>query len=320
MAEKKLSAFALLEILKTETDENHLLGPGELLNKMRTIYDCNIERRTLYTNIEMLREFGYDIHYNSSKKGYYLVEREFEESEILLLCHAVHSSNYIPKKYSNDLIEKLLNTQSRHTAARFHQRIYLENIRKKENPDFLLSFQMLVEAIEKKVCVQVDYLQYNLELELEVRKTHVLHPYALVCDNEKNYLIAKNERFNDFSHYRVDKIRNVQLLDKQVSSSLSIGDPYEYARNKIYMFGGQEDTYMIRCEMMMLDYVIDTFGKNIRVTKQDDHHFVARVKAGKEGIIYFALQYAKHMEILEPEETRQQMKELLEEVLDRYQQ
>ena len=318
MAEKKLSAFALLEILKTETDENHLLGPGELLNKMRSIYDCNIERRTLYTNLDMLREFGYDIQYNSSKKGYYLVEREFEESEILLLCHAVHSSNYIPKKYSNDLIEKLLNTQSRHTADRFHQRIYLENIRKKENPDFLLSFQMLSEAIEKKVCVQVDYLQYNMNLELEVRKTHVLHPYALVYDNEKIYLIAKNDRFDNFSHYRVDKIRNIKLLDQKVSSSLTIGDPYDYAKNKIYMFGGQEDYYMIRCDMMMLDYVIDTFGKEIRITQQDKDHFVARVKAGNEGIIYFALQYAKHMEILQPEETRQQMKGLLKEVLERY--
>ena len=319
MAEKKLSAFALLEILKTETDENHLLGPGELLNKMRSIYDCNIERRTLYANLDMLREFGYDIHYNSSKKGYYLVEREFEESEILLLCHAVHSSNYIPKKYSNDLIEKLLNTQSRHTADRFHQRIYLENIRKKENPDFLLSFQMLTEAIEKKGCVQVDYLQYNMNLELEVRKTHVLHPYALVYDNEKIYLIAKNDRFDNFSHYRVDKIRNIKLFDQKVSSSLTIGDPYDYAKNKIYMFGGQEDYYMIRCDMMMLDYVIDTFGKEIRITQQDKDHFVARVKAGREGIIYFALQYAKHMEILQPEETRQQMKELLKEVLGRYQ-
>ena len=320
MAEKKLSAFALLEILKTETDENHLLGPGELLNKMRSIYDCNIERRTLYANLDMLREFGYDIQYNSSKKGYYLVEREFEESEILLLCHAVHSSNYIPKKYSNDLIEKLLNTQSRHTADRFHQRIYLENIRKKENPDFLLSFQMLTEAIEKKGCVQVDYLQYNMNLELEVRKTHVLHPYALVYDNEKIYLIAKNDRFDNFSHYRVDKIRNIKLFDQKVSSSLTIGDPYDYAKNKIYMFGGQEDYYMIRCDMMMLDYVIDTFGKEIRITQQDKDHFVARVKAGREGIIYFALQYAKHMEILQPEETRQQMKELLKEVLGRYQQ
>lgn len=318
MAEKKISILALLEILKSETDENHLLGPSELLSKMKSTYDCNIERRALYTNIAMLQEFGYDIIYNQSKKGYYLLEREFEESEILLLCHAVHSSNYIPRKYSNDLIKKLLKTQSRHVADRFHRRIYLENIRKKENPDFLLSFQILVEAIEKKHCVQIDYLQYNLDLELEKRKTHVLHPYALVYDNEKIYLIAKNERFIDFSHYRVDKIKNVQLLDKKVSSSLSIGDPYEYARNKIYMFGGQEDYYLIRCEMKMLDYVIDTFGKNIQIAKQDDNHFVAKVKAGKEGIIYFALQYAKYMEILEPIEIREEMKKLLEEVINRY--
>ena len=45
MAEKKQSAFALLEILTRESDEQHILSTKEILSnwKMNTIYQLNAE-------------------------------------------------------------------------------------------------------------------------------------------------------------------------------------------------------------------------------------------------------------------------------------
>lgn len=54
-----------------------------------------IERRTLYANIQMLKEFGYEIStYQENGHGYYLDNRDFEESEIMLLCNAVHAVQF----------------------------------------------------------------------------------------------------------------------------------------------------------------------------------------------------------------------------------
>ena len=73
MAIKKHSAFALLDILIKYTDENHLLTAREIINILEKQYDLTIERRTLYSNIEILEQAGYKISkYEDNGKGYFL--------------------------------------------------------------------------------------------------------------------------------------------------------------------------------------------------------------------------------------------------------
>ena len=88
MAEKKQSLLALIEILKKYSDENNLLSIKDIQTYLISEYDIELDRRTLYTSMELLRDFGYEIsEYNGN--GYYLIERQFEKAEILLLCNAI---------------------------------------------------------------------------------------------------------------------------------------------------------------------------------------------------------------------------------------
>ena len=170
--EKKTSVLAVLEILRQESDRDHPLTAAQIQQKMEQQYQCPIERRTLYANIQMLKEFGYEIStYQENGHGYYLDNRDFEESEIMLLCNAVHASNFIPRKHSNDLIKKLLATQSRYTAQKYRNMVYIDNLRKKDNQDFFFSLQILLEAVEEKCAVEFDYVQYNEKLQLVPRRT-----------------------------------------------------------------------------------------------------------------------------------------------------
>ena len=99
MAEKKQSLLALIEILKKYSDENNLLSIKDIQTYLISEYDIELDRRTLYTSMELLRDFGYEIsEYNGN--GYYLIERQFEKAEILLLCNAIHASHFISSKQS----------------------------------------------------------------------------------------------------------------------------------------------------------------------------------------------------------------------------
>lgn len=319
--EKKTSILAVLEILQRESDSEHPLTAAQIQQKMAQKYQCPIERRTLYANIQMLQEFGYEIStYQENGHGYYLDNREFEESEIMLLCNAVHASNFIPRKHSNDLIKKLLATQSRYTAQKYQKRVYIDNLRKKDNPDFFLSLQILLEAVEENCAVEFDYVQYNENLQLVPRRDskYVVQPVYLVYENEKTYLIARHEKYRDFSHYRVDKIRNIQ---KREVLSEPLGprcDPYEYAKTKIYMYGGEILDFILLCHRRILDDIVDHFGKEIQIIIQDPDHFITRVKGSHEGMIYLAMQYAKYLEILEPKDVREEMKTIFSVALSRY--
>ena len=322
MAEKKMSIFALLEILKEYSDENHILSSSEMIRLLEQKYNISIDRRTLYTNIEMLQNFDYDIStYTDNGKGYYLIERQIEEAEVILLCNAIHASNFIPKRHSRDLIKKLLSTQSKYIAKNFNEAVNVENFNKKENKDFFMSLQVALEAIQEGCCISFAYLRYNHEKELVSRRNdeYSLHPYYLIYNREKVYLIGKTEKYDDFSHYRLDRIKNMHKLDKKVKTLAKHENPYDYARSKIYMYGGKEMMFTLKCHNNILDDIIDLFGKGISIQKSGEEHFVTMIRSSKQGLIYLTLQYLEYMEILEPLSVRREILEILRRNIDKYQ-
>ena len=182
MQDKKTSVLALLKILEEHSDENHVLTQPKLLELLETIYHVSLDRRTLYKNVEMLTDFGYDIStYSDNGKGYYLRERQFETSEISLLCNAIHSSNYIPNSSSKELINKLLSTQSKYYKNDFKSTVFVENANKKDNKDFFLNIEIISEAIKERKTISFNYTRYNLKKQLENRREelYVLSPYYL---------------------------------------------------------------------------------------------------------------------------------------------
>jgi hypothetical protein len=86
---KKHIAFAILDILTTYTDEDHILTAKEIMDLLKAKYNIEIERRTIYSNIDVLEQAGYVISkFDDNGKGYYLQEKQFDKAEILLLCNA----------------------------------------------------------------------------------------------------------------------------------------------------------------------------------------------------------------------------------------
>ncbi len=312
--------MALLKILEEYSDEDHPLTQPKLLELIDTIYHVTLDRRTLYSNIEMLQDFGYDISsYSENGKGYYLRERQFEPSQIYLLCNAIHASHFIPQKSSKELIDKLLSTQSKYFKNDFKSTVFVENNKKKENKEFFLNVELLSEAIREKKAVSFAYLKYDLDKRLVERRDdpYVFSPYYLVYNLDRTYLIGKSKNHKDFTHFRVDRMKKLKISDEPYIKLTKREDPYEYAKNKIYMYNGDEESIVIKCKMNILDDVIDTFGQGIRLIADGDS-FVAHVKSAKEGMVYFALQYAKYLEVLEPEDLRKEIAEVLKQALKNY--
>ena len=104
MMTDRANAICLLEILKEYSDEDNILAMRDIINKMNVIYDLKPDRRTIYSSVALLIELGYDISvYDENGVGYYLRNRDFEQSEILLLANAVYSFPFISAKQSEEL-------------------------------------------------------------------------------------------------------------------------------------------------------------------------------------------------------------------------
>ena len=270
----------------------------------------------------MLNEFGCEIQIpTSAYDGYYMAQRMFETSEVHLLCNAIYAAHFIPEKASKDLITKLLNTQSRYMKNDFDNTVYMKNMRKTMNKEFFLNVEILIEAIHYKKPVSFLYMKYNLDKELIPRKNHkyIIHPYYIVYANENYYLICKNNEYDNLSHYRIDKMKDINILADMDRKPLGNSfDPYVYAKSKIYMYGGKEERITLRCSYTILDDIIDRFGNDVYLQLQDEEHFLAIVKASREGLIYFCLQYMRFCTITSPLDLRQEIHDILENAINKY--
>lgn len=54
MIAQKATILCLCEILKKYSDENHILSAEKIREKLKIIYDVDMERRATYRNIEAL--------------------------------------------------------------------------------------------------------------------------------------------------------------------------------------------------------------------------------------------------------------------------
>lgn len=318
---KKSAPLAILKILE-ETDENNPLTRVEIERKLHDVYGISIERRTVYSNIELLESYGYEISKPSDNKSdkYYLVSRGFEESEIKLLCNAIHSSRFIPVNYSKDLIKKLLLTQSKAFRKEYNDEVFIDNGDKKENRDFFLNIDTISDAIKNKKNISYDYMKYDTNFKLvkrdEIRKQ--VSPYYLIYTSDKIYLAAYSQEHKMVIHLRVDKMMNIQEEDGKYVSESKKKDPYQYARTKMYMFAGEDITVTLRFKESVLDDIVDSFGRKLTLIKDGEGYYKTNIKTSEQGIIYYALQYIDNIEILEPKDIRNKVKEALSRGLKAY--
>ena len=97
--QQKAKLLYLARILHRQTDEDHPLSMAEILRILEEEYGIPAERKSIYRDLDALREFGMDIERTSDRTpGYYVASRPLELTELKLLVDAVQSSKFITHK------------------------------------------------------------------------------------------------------------------------------------------------------------------------------------------------------------------------------
>ncbi len=320
----KANILCILEILKENSDETHILPVSSIINQLRDRYGLEVERRSVYRNIDTLIAMGYDISkYSDNNKGYYLINREFEESELHFLMDAVFSAASIPAKATHDLIEKLGSFQSRYQRKKYSSMIVKNSRWKTPNTVVFYNIDILDEAITSGSKVQFDYMKYTIEKSLVPRRTekYTASPYGMVYVNEHYYLICCFEGHDDIAVARIDRIANIkQTKDTVVPLGQGI-DLYDAANRCIYMYGYGDKTQKVtlHCDMNVLDDVIDKFGEQAKLTLIDDKKFALELEVVPMGLKYWILQYAGAVEVIGPIELRREIQAVLKCAFEKYQ-
>lgn len=321
---QKLKILYLLQMLFQKTDENHTVSMQQILQMLEQ-NGISAERKSIYDDMEILRQFGFDIMFRKSQPtGYYLGSRDFELPELKLLVDAVQSSKFITTKKSESLIKKLEGLTSEHEAKQLQRQVYVNNRIKTMNESIYYNVDKIHGAISQDHPISFQYYEWNVNKDMQFRKEgarYLVSPWFLSWVEENYYLVAYEHSSEKIKHYRVDKMVGIQIIDKPRLGQEKIADfdAGKYAKKMFGMFGGKVQTVEIQFKDKFAGVVIDRFGKDVVMKSQKDGTFKARVEiAVSEPFFGWISGLGTGVKILKPKSVVEDYRDFLKKLLKQY--
>lgn len=318
---QKLKLLYLKQFFEEKTDEDHPATMPEILAYLHA-RGVEAERKSIYTDLDALSDFGMDVRKDERGKSYQWFDREFELPEVKLIIDSVASSKFLSEKKSDALIKKLGTLCSEHQRKELRRQVRVMGRAKSMNNSVLINVDHLHAAIAANTTVRFKYFHYNLKMERVYShkgEVYEVSPWALLYDNDNYYLYAFVD--GEFRNYRVDRMASVEqgTKERQGKEAFEKKDMPAFSKSTFGMFNGQEERVEMVFHNRMMDVVIDKFGKEVWLEKVDEWHFKISVPVAVSPQFFaWVFGLGNYVTITGPEHVKQQMKEMLEEVHKRY--
>lgn len=272
---QKLKLLYLADMLREETDENHVLSMPAIISRLEA-RGVSAERKSIYSDMDALEAYGMDIL--RSKAGYALAHRTFELPELKLLVDAVQSCRFLSASKSRALIKKLESLCSRYEAQDLQRQVYVAGRVKSMNESVYYNIDALHDAINHDKQIRFQYFRWTPEKKQQLRRggrRYRVSPYALIWQDENYYLVGFDEEAQDIRHYRVDKMTGIttgrtKRSGKELFEHFDVAD---YVQKTFGMFGGEP----VRAELVFANslagVVLDRFGDDVTFLRVDKDHF-----------------------------------------------
>ena len=267
---QKLKLYYLSRIMTERTDDEHTITMPEIQRALEE-YGVTADRKSLYDDLEALRVLGIDVigEKDGRSYAYHVGGKMFEIAELKLLVDAIQSSKFITEKKSNELIKKLTGLASNYEASQLKRQVVVQGRIKTMNESIYYIVDDIHNAITNNKKIRFEYLKWNLDKKMERRKDKLyeVSPWALTWDDENYYLIGFDAEEDKIKHYRVDKMRSIELLDekREGKEHFKKFDMAAYARMNFGMFGGEEVRVKLEFDNDMVGVLLDRFGKDIPI-------------------------------------------------------
>ncbi len=324
MAERtnqRVKALYLMKILLEMTDENHILSMGDIIAELDK-YQVSAERKSIYENMEDLRQFGLDIvNVKGKNGGYYIGSRDFELPELKLLVDAVQSSKFITEKKSLELIKKIENLGSRYEAQQLQRQVFVANRIKAMNESIYYNVDSLHAAMAKNVAISFQYWRWNIHKEPELThngKRYCVSPWGLSWDDENYYLVGYDHDAGKMKHFRVDKMKNITMTEeaREGKEHYSQIDMAKYSKQVFGMFSGEPESVKIRFTHNLVGVIIDRFGKNSIIQKVSNEYAEVRVDVVLSQPFYgWLFGLGNQVRLMEPAHGVEEMRRMAQEIL-----
>lgn len=334
---KKLKILFVAEYLKRFSDENHAVTAADILEYLEEEHGIVSERKSVYRDIKMLRDvFGMDIEGGQGGK-YRLMSRAFDFEELKIVIECLHSSRFLSDGKTSQLVNILRKEfMSEYQSEQITNDVFLSSGVSTLTKSMMFNISQIYTAMSKRLDGEqhtpqkISFKYTSLQLsqngkpvKKERRKgaVYTVSPYKLVIDNDHYYLIAFDDSSQQIRHYRVDRMKNLQLLDepregKHAFKELNLKD---YADKTFSMFKGAPRKVRIRFINSLYETVAEQFGSNASYYYDDEHHFTVLTDVNISDQFYAWLcGFRRSAEILFPPDIIKDFNKFLHDIQKKY--
>ena len=295
---------------------------GGIVNKTEEAAKYNVDERSIQRDIDSIRNFLANdvdeagvinsIIYDRVKKGFrleHIYKIKLTNSEILAVCKILLESRSLTKDEMIPMLDKLISS----CVPYENQKIVKDLIRNEEfhyveprhRTKFLDNMWTLGQAIRDCHYIEIEYTRSKDKKTVQ-RK---LKPVAIMFSEYYFYLTAfiDDEKvkkdfdvINDSSPtiYRIDRIKNVQVLDERFhipySSRFEEG---EFRKRVQFMMGGELQKVKFVYKGLDVDAVLDRLP-TAQILDQDDRGFIIQAEVFGKGIDMWLRSQGDIVEIL----------------------
>ena len=322
---QKLKIVYLMKILLEKTDETHSITMPEIISSLEA-YGVSAERKSIYSDMESLRQYGMDIIGEKKERTYYyhVGKRQFELAELKLLVDTVQAAKFITAGKSRELIKKIESLASTHEASQLQRQVFVAERVKTMNESIYYNVDLLHTAIDSNSQITFQYFKWDVNKEMVLKKDGELYevsPWALLWEDENYYMVAYDSVGGIIKHFRVDKMLHIEITKKKREGKKLFNqfDMAVYSKKMFGMFAGEEQTVKLECINELAGVIIDRFGKNVTLIKKDEKHFVVNINvAVSRQFLAWVISLGAGVRIVGPEMVLDKMREETERLWRQY--
>ncbi|WP_262176478.1 helix-turn-helix transcriptional regulator [Saccharococcus sp. Marseille-Q5394] len=314
----------VIRILEAHSDEDDMLSIHDIHSRFPEDFQVGIG--AVREDVAALEEsIVFPVSAMQKKPGmpkhYYYDGRPFEIHELRLLMDAISAAKFISRNETERMLMKIRKLTSRRLAKQLTNVLHVAEPSAQDATDIVATVQLLHEAIHDKRIVAFQYGRYGTDLHFHLSnegQDYLVHPLGLVWNNDRYYLVAYFTEADEVRQYRLDRMRNVRVQDKQF-----VPDPYfdlqEYTKKMFHMFGGELISLEARFADKLINVVIDRFGLDANIKDNEDGTFLLKAQvAMSEGLVRWLFRWGGDVKVIHPKELVGRMKMEAEKIYNQY--
>lgn len=318
------------------------LCEGKTINKREEAGKFGVDERTVQRDLDDIRAFLSErrqkeadmrtVVYNRSMEGFVMDGTEgslMSNDEILAVSKILLESRAFTKKEINVILDKLIagcvpyKNMWLVTKLLSNERYHYVELHHKSNIGDKL--WQVGEKIQECKLLEISY-----EKKLPVQETvmRVVRPVAIIFSEYYFYLIAFIVEKNDEQNYelkydypavfRIDRITNLTTLNEKFQSTgANRFEEGEFRKRVQFMFPGKLVKIQFNYTGKSIEAILDRLPTAQIVSRQEGTYRVEAEVYGK-GILMWLLSQGDSIEVLRPLSMRNEMKDMLLQMIDKY--